>query len=107
MITLETFTSAAKSLIPSRRYTHDQLKYMYNSFLREPTDFQTGFNGNHFGYQFEHIQFKGKQTLVTQLNPNNKAGYVTTLQSATNANWERDIIAKLRSIINSSGKNIW
>lgn len=44
--------------------------------------------------------------MVTQLNPNNKGGYVTTVQSATNSNWERDIIAKVRSIINSSGKDI-
>lgn len=39
-------------------------------------------------------------------NPDNKGGYVTTIQSATNPNWERDIVARLRSIISAGGKSI-
>jgi hypothetical protein len=96
-----------KSLLTTRKYTQTQMKYMYNAFLRDPTDFRTGFNMSQFSYQFEHIQFKGKQRLVTQPNANNKGGYQTTITTATNPNWERDVIAKLRSIISTSGKNIW
>ena len=43
---------------------------------------------------------------MTKPNPDNKGGYVTTIQSATNPNWERDIVARLRSILATCGKSI-
>jgi len=43
---------------------------------------------------------------VTKPNPDNKGGYVTTIQSATNPNWERDIVARLRSIMAACGKSL-
>lgn len=106
LINLDIFSRAVQALIPNRRYTQPQLKYMYKSFLRDPTDFRTGFNFNHFSYEFESVKFRGQQTIVTKPNPNNRGGFVTTIKSDTNPNWEKDIITKLRSIINASGKSM-
>ena len=43
---------------------------------------------------------------MNKINPNNKGGHVTTIQTDVHPNWKKDIIAKLRSIIGASGKSI-
>lgn len=60
---------------------------MFKSFLREPTDYKAGFNFQRFSYEFEHLKFKGKQSIVAKTNPNNKGGFVTTVQSGVNPKW--------------------
>ena len=44
LIDLDTFKAAVRSLISNRKYTDDQLKQIFKSFLREETDFLKGFN---------------------------------------------------------------
>ena len=57
------------------------MKLIYNKFLREPTDFQNGFSCKIFGNEFIDIKFKGKFSVVTKPKPNNKEGYLTTVQN--------------------------
>jgi Ca2+-binding EF-hand superfamily protein len=80
---------------------------MYNSFLREPTtDFVRGFSFDDLDTAFHGIKFRGVQTVKTIPNPDNKGGYVTTIESATNPEWERDILARLRAVISASARPV-
>ena len=81
-VNLDTFTTAIKSLIKNRNYKPEQIKSIYNRFLREPTDFANGFDEQQFTFEFNGQKFKGKQTVKIKPNPNNKGGYITTIQSA-------------------------
>ena len=69
-------------------------------------DFKTGFNFTRFQYGFENVKFKGRQTLAATKNPNNKGGYVIVAKTAVNPEWEKDIIARLRSTMAAGGKSI-
>ena len=92
--------------MPTRKYTESQLKHMYNSFLHEPTDFMAGFNFAHFANQFETVKFKGAQSVKQVQAPDNKGGFITTVETATNPEWERDILNRLRATFKASGKSI-
>jgi len=44
LIDLETFKVAVQCLVSNRKYTDDQIKAIYKTFLRDDTDFLKGFN---------------------------------------------------------------
>ena len=90
-------------MLPHRKHTLNELRYIFSKFLRDPKD--EGFNEKAFTYQFENVNFKGRQTVVLKPNPNNKGGYTATIQNTTHPSWEKDILEKLRSIILASGKS--
>lgn len=65
---------------------------MYSLFLRDENEFAAGFDFDAFCGQFNKIQFKGVQTVKCVPHPDNKGGYVTTVQSATSDAWKNDIL---------------
>ena len=46
VITFLSFSQGCRCLMPSRKYTEVQLKSLYHRFLRDPSDFATGFGFN-------------------------------------------------------------